>query len=337
MTTLALFNNKGGVGKTTLAYHLAIMMSRLGRRVLVVDLDPQANLTSHFLDDQELESVWTGTGEASTVADAVKPIIDGLGDIATVAPRSVSEDLWLVPGDLDLSRFEEQLAGAWPLSFTGDNPAAVRTTTAFHRIVEAAAAQVTPDVVIVDVGPNLGAINRAALLTADHVLIPVGADLFSMQGLRNLGPTLRVWRRTWQDTVLPRVPAGISAPPGGMNPLGYVVMQPSMRLDRPVKAYGRWLDRLPATYAEYVLGQRGAAGQDHEVARIRNYRSLMPLAHDARKPMFDLRAADGAVGSTQRYVANCRTEFETLTRDVLTRLARSPVDGPASIGSESLG
>ncbi len=109
-----------------------------------------------------------------------------------------------------------------------------------------------------------------------------------------------------------------------MEPLGYVVMQPSMRLDRPVQAYGRWLDRLPDTYAEFVLGSR-PGGESHEVATVRNYRSLMPLAHDARKPMYDLRAADGAVGSTQRYVANCRTEFETLTQDVLQRLGDLPV------------
>ena len=58
----------------------------------------------------------------------------------------------------------------------------------------------------------------------------------------------------------------------------------------------------------------------NEIATVRSYRSLMPLAHDARKPMFDLRAADGAVGSTQRYVALCHQEFTTLTRDVLSRL-----------------
>lgn len=323
MITLALFNNKGGVGKTTLAYHLAIMMSRLSRRVLVVDLDPQANLTSHFLDEIELEGLWAGEATTSTVADAVRPIIDGLGDIATVVPRPVADNLWLLPGDLALSRFEEHLATAWPSSFTGTNPAAVRTTTAFHRIVEAGAAQVHPDVVVVDVGPNLGAINRAALLTADSVLIPVGADLFSLQGLRNLGPTLREWRQTWQGTVLPRVPVNIGAPRGQMQPLGYVVMQPSMRLDRPVRAYGRWLDRLPDTYAEFVLGSP-TGGANHEVATVRNYRSLMPLAHDARKPMYDLRAADGAVGSTQRYVANCRLEFEALTHDVLQRLEQVP-------------
>jgi chromosome partitioning protein len=320
MKTLAFFNNKGGVGKTTLAYHLAIMMSRLGQRVLAVDLDPQANLTAHFVPEDELEGLWDQGDKAATVADAVRPIVEGLGDIRSVSPRPVEEQLWLLPGDLALSRFEDHLAAAWPASFTGVNPAAVRTTTAFHRIIEAAAEEVSPDVVVIDVGPNLGAINRAALLAADSVLIPLGADLFSLQGLRNLGPTLREWRTTWQETVRPRVPAGISAPVGEMAPLGYVVMQPSMRLDRPVRAYGRWLRRMPQVYAEAVIGNSLTASTNHEIATVRNYRSLMPLAHDARKPMFDLRAADGAVGSTQRYVALCLQEFTALTEELLTRL-----------------
>jgi chromosome partitioning protein len=322
MKTFALFNNKGGVGKTTLAYHLSIMMSRLRQRVLVIDLDPQANLTSHFLLEDVLEDVWAESQDGTTVADAVKPILDGVGDVKPITPRQPEENLWLLPGDLELSRFEDRLADAWGRSFTGD-PAALRTTTAFHRIIESATSEVEPDVVVIDVGPNLGAINRAALLAADHVLIPLGADLFSLQGLRNLGPTLRSWRETWQGTVLDRVPPEISAPGGNMTPLGYVVMQPSMRLDRPVQAYGRWLERMPSTYAEFVLGRPDDVDPSHEIATVRNYRSLMPLAHDARKPMFDLKAADGAIGSTSRYVALCRQEFTALTRDVLARLSIS--------------
>jgi chromosome partitioning protein len=92
-----------------------------------------------------------------------------------------------------------------------------------------------------------------------------------------------------------------------------------MRLDRPVLAYSRWLQRMPSTYAEFVLGRPDEVDPKHEVATVRNYRSLMALAHDARKPMFDLKAADGAIGSTSRYVALCRQEFTTLTRDVLAR------------------
>ncbi|MBC3986321.1 AAA family ATPase [Streptomyces sp. AC536] len=340
MTSIALFNNKGGVGKTTLAYHLAHMLSRLGYKVLAVDLDPQANLTSMCLDESEIEELWNtsseliaqgaapatlhGTGrvqEGQTIADAVWPILEGTGDAAHVEPAPLKPGLWLLPGSLDLSRFEDKLSNEWFKSFAGD-PAAVRTTTAFHRIVKHAAQAVQADVVLIDVGPNLGAINRAALIAADSVLMPLAADLFSLKGLSNLGPTLRGWRRSWQTLVLPQVPANISAPAATMTPLGYVIMQPGIRLDRPVKAYERWLQRIPALYSGAVLDQHPPSHDDNQyrIATLRNYRSLMPLAHDARKPMFDLKAADGALGSTQTYVQTCYREFRDLAENVLRRV-----------------
>lgn len=339
LITIALFNNKGGVGKTTLAYHLAHMFSRLGVTVLTADLDPQSNLTSMFLDESELEDLWgapSGLIEqgaairtlpgsspradgAKTVADAVRPIVEGLGDVAPVGPIRIDSGLWLLPGSIDLSGFEDRLSQAWPQSFAGD-PAAIRTTTAFHRAVRHAAIEAEADVVLVDVGPNLGAINRSALLGADYVLMPLAADLFSLKGLSNLGPVLRDWRADWQKVVKPRIPAGIEAPEGVMEPLGYVIMQPEMRLDRPVKAYRRWLERIPFVFRTAVLSIEGIAGdRTYEIATLRNYRSLMPLAHDARKPMFDLRTADGALGSTQRYVKTCYDEFHALAVDVLAR------------------
>ncbi|WP_405510541.1 ParA family protein [Streptomyces cyaneofuscatus] len=221
---------------------------------------------------------------------------------------------------MDLSRFEDKLSNEWFKTFAGDI-AAIRTTTAFHRVVEQAAAGIRADIVLIDVGPNLGAINRAALIAADTVLMPLAADLFSLKGLSNLGPTLRDWRRNWQQLVLPQVPAGFSAPRAEMRPLGYVIMQPEMRLDRPVKAYARWLERIPWVYSMAVLGEGAPPRGDdrHCVATLRNYRSLMPLAHDARKPMFDLKAADGALGSTQKYVQTCYREFRALAEGVLAR------------------
>ena len=354
MTSIALFNNKGGVGKTTLTYHLAHMIRRLGLSVLAVDLDPQANLTSMCLEEDEIEELWEnrselidqgavmpglpGTGRVrsgQTVADAVKPILEGTGDITDVAPVSLQPDLWLVPGSLDLSRFEDKLSNEWSRAYAGD-PAAIRTSTAFHRIIEQAATTVRADVVLIDVGPNLGAINRAALITADCVLMPLAADLFSLKGLSNLGPTLRSWRSDWQSLVLPRVPPGISAPKATMSPLGYVIMQPEMRLDRPVKAYRRWLERIPWVYAAAVLDESPASRDDdvHRIATLRNYRSLMPLAHDARKPMFDLRPADGALGSTQQYVRTCFKEFQSLAHEVLNRIGMASDDGLRTAGDE---
>jgi chromosome partitioning protein len=332
--SVALFNNKGGVGKTTLTYHLAHMLQRLGKNVLAVDLDPQSNLTAAFLDDEKLELIWqesdgsmqsSGHGDAecaTTIAAAVRPIMEGTGDIRPCEPLQIVDGLWLLAGDLTLSAFEDRLSEAWPKGFTGD-PAALRTTTAFHRIIQIAGQQVRADVVLIDVGPNLGAINRAALLAADTVLVPLAADLFSLRGLSNLGPTLRMWRKTWHAKVLPDLPPRIEAPPGRMIPLGYVIMQPTMRLDRPVKAYRRWLDRIPQVFASAVLDglETNASTNSYEIATLRNYQSLMPLSHDARKPMFDLKSADGALGSTQTLVGRCYQDFESLSHEILRRLA----------------
>ena len=207
MKTIAFFNNKGGVGKTTLVYHVAHMLSRLGYPTLAVDLDPQANLTSAFFDETTLEALWDI--DESTILACVNPILQGIGDIQPPVPLPIvgvqpplplltGESLWLIAGDLGLSRFEDKLSESWPRGYSND-PAALRATSAFYRIMQAAGKEVGAVVALIDVGPNLGAINRAALLAADHLVIPLAADLFSLQGLKNLGPTVRDWRRQWKQ------------------------------------------------------------------------------------------------------------------------------------------
>jgi cellulose biosynthesis protein BcsQ len=325
MTSIAFFNNKGGVGKTTLVYHVACMLSEIGVRALAVDLDPQANLTSAFLDEPTLESLWNS--DKSTILRAVEPILEGIGDIADIDALEVRDDLYLIVGDLGLSRFEDRLSESWSKGFAGD-PAALRVTSAFHRIIQRVAEQVRAEVVLMDVGPNLGAINRASLLAANHLLIPLAADLYSLQGLRNLGPTVRKWKADWQRAI-DSAEVSFSLPAGEMSPVGYVVLQHAIRLDRPVKAYRKWLDRIPSEYRKSVLGNKLPIREGHGVedpnrlASLRNYRSLMPLAQDARKPMFDLKPADGAIGSHAQYVQTCFAEFRDLTKEILRRMQTS--------------
>ena len=314
MRSVAFFNTTGGVGKTTLAYHLAHMLSRLDYRTVAVDLDPQANLTSAFFDEERLERLW-GEGE-ETILACVDPILEGTGDIQAPVPLEAADNLWVLAGDPGLSRVEDKLSDSWPRGYNNDH-AALRTTSAFHRIISQAARAVDSAVALLDVGPNLGAINRAALLAADFLVIPLAADLYSHQGLKNLGPTVRSWRQQWtrlQDLVS----TDVDLPPGEMTPAGYVVLQHAVRLDRPVRAYGRWLEQIPAVYREAVLGETLSAkrarkeDEEHCLATLRNYRSLMPMAQDAHKPMFDLRPADGAIGSHAQLTQTCAEEFRRL-------------------------
>jgi chromosome partitioning protein len=321
MKAIALFNNKGGVGKTSLVYHLAWMYAGLGLRVLAADLDPQADLSTMFLDEERLETLWPDANPGLTVLGPILPLLEGEGGIADPHIEDV-QDIGLLVGDLGLSSFEDELSGQWPRCLAGEKRA-FRVIGAFHEIISRAALSSDADVVLIDVGSNLGAINRAALIAADFVLVPLAPDLFSIKGLQNLGPRLREWRQGWQDRLSKR-PPGLHLPGGWMEPVGYVVLQHPVRLDRPVKAYEKWMARVPQVYRVSVLDEKSAnpVGVDDDpycLATLEHYRSLVPLAQEARKPMFHLKPADGASGAHVAQVQGCYKDFQALARRIAQR------------------
>ena len=178
---------------------------------------------------------------------------------------------------------------------------------------------------LIDVGPNLGAINRAAIIAADFVVFPLAPDLFSLQALRNVGPTLREWRSAWRDR-LERRPNrdDLDLPSAEIVPAGYVVMQHAVRTGRPVQAYQKWVVRIPEVYRREALdeiggGSSSTADDPHCLATLRHYRSLMAMAHEARKPMFHLKAADGALGGHSYAVQDCYQDFETLAKAIAAK------------------
>ncbi len=343
---IAFFNNKGGVGKTSLVYHLAWMYTDLGARVVAADLDPQANLTAAFLSEKRLETLWRDTTEPYTIYESISPLLEGTGDLTDPHIEYVDQNsyqlslleqplflpneayLALLPGDLSLSQFEDQLSDAWPHCLDGD-VRAFRIMSAFWRVIQEAARVHHANVVLMDLGPNLGAINRAALIAADYVITPLSPDLFSLQGLRNLGPTLNKWREgwlerltKWQTIPKSRLSANLELPSGSMQPAGYIILQHVVRMDRPVKAYDYWIAQIPYEYRKSMLNETlrhtilPVTNDPHCLALLKHYRSLMPLAQEAHKPMFHLRPADGALGSHMQAVQSAYKDFEHLAINI---------------------
>src|ERR1035441_222533 len=115
---VTFFNNKGGVAKTTLVYHLAWMLRELGLSVVAVDLDPQANLTASFLNDDSVEKLWSRPRRLS-VYGALEPLFGGTGGIADPHVEEIAPNLGLVPGDVLLSGTEQELSLAWATSLGG--------------------------------------------------------------------------------------------------------------------------------------------------------------------------------------------------------------------------
>jgi chromosome partitioning protein len=321
---VAFFNNKGGVGKTSLVYHLAWMYSDLDVNVVAADLDPQANLTTAFMSENWLEEFYE-LHASGTVFGCVQPLLRGVGDIAQPYPVGIADNLTLLAGDLGLSAFEDELSQQWSASLDRKERA-FRVLSSFYRTMQGMAETKQAKIILVDLGPNLGAINRVALVSADFVVIPLSPDLFSLKGLENLGPTLRRWRSEWQERVVKNPVADLSLPPGSICPLGYVVLQHSIRLDRPAKAYDKWIARIPGVYAKAVLDKSVSSSltiqKDSQcLALLKHYRSLMPMAQEANKPIFHLRPADGAIGAHVSAVNDCRRDFQDLTSKISERIS----------------
>lgn len=322
MRTITFFNNKGGVGKTTTVYHVAWMMSELGIRTIAIDLDPQSNLTSMFLTSEKLENVYEDNSPV-TILDAITPIVNG-DPAVPVHIEQINENLGLILGNLTLSTFEDVLSDAW-LKCLDSQVYPFRITSVFKTIISEAALRFNASVVLIDVGPNLGAINRAVSISSDYIIMPVASDLFSLQGIKNLGITLNLWKKQWnQRKELKPQNLTVQIPENNTSPIGYIVMQYSAKESRPVKSYLKWANRIPNIFREFVLGNvndkvNSVDDDINCIALLKHFRSLAPMSMEAHKPIFLLKPADGAIGAHVYAVKQSYTEFENLTKKILER------------------
>ena len=316
MKSIAFFNYKGGVGKTSLIFHVAWMLSELGVRVVGVDLDPQSNLTTMCFNERFIEDMYEAKSR-TTIFSAIEPLKRGVGDLNLFDPILVNDRFSIVPGDLSLSDFEDDLSSQWPKCLDREERA-FRVTTAFYRVLAEATLRFNADVVLIDLGPNFGALNRAALIAADYVVIPVAPDLFSVRGLENVGRRLKTWRAEWQDRRTRAGGVDFELPTGDMQPVGYVISRHTQFADGVVQAFQRWIDLIPKAYRESVDDPDNPNLQP-SLGRLKDYRSLIAMAQQARKPMFMLKPGDGAIGGHQGAVRSAYGDFERLTREIASR------------------
>lgn len=199
MIKIALFNHKGGVGKTTLTVNIAEAMSDMGKTVLLVDADPQCNLTSFYLSEADLERLLEDSNESKsgeTLWSAVKPVVEGRGGIDSIPILDIGNSIYLLPGDVLLSEYEEVLPEAWTQCFAR-RIRGYDITTALAQVANNAGTEINADICFYDVGPNVGALNRAVLLDCDYFITPVAADLFSLRALSTVGRSVAKWITDW--------------------------------------------------------------------------------------------------------------------------------------------
>lgn len=214
MKIISVFNNKGGVGKSTLSFHLGKALGLMGKKVLFVDLDPQCNLTISAMRERELEKIWQEEdayiddfedakknkekfsrimSETRSIHFLLKPAEDGVNDIESLPPaKSIGDNVYMIPGRLSIHQFENRISERWSGLYQSDN-LSIRTITYIRRLCERYADILGIDFVLVDTSPSLGILNKTIISTVDGFIIPAQPDMFSLYGIRNIGNSLESW------------------------------------------------------------------------------------------------------------------------------------------------
>jgi len=220
MKTISIFNNKGGVGKTTLTYHVANALAELGHKTLIFDLDPQCNVTIMSMSEDAIHTIWEKENsfiddykaaresmvqkkyeklftETRSIHFLLKPAQDGVDSDQLSKPHKLDENLAIIPGRLTMHLFEQKVSRVWNDIYGGE-PQAIRIVTQIRNLALQYAKKYGYEYVIMDTSPSLGALNKVVISTTDGFLIPANPDLFSLYGIRNIGKALTEWKKDFE-------------------------------------------------------------------------------------------------------------------------------------------
>lgn len=324
MKVVSIFNNKGGVGKSTLTYHLGSALSELGVKTLLIDLDPQSNLTLYGISESDLEKIWESEDKFiddfaaakknldntefqnfhkknHSIHYLLKPVEDGESDEEELSnPIVLNENLGLIPGRLTLHMFENKISKQWSESFLGE-PQAIRTVTAIRKKCEDYAKVYGYEVILIDTSPSLSALNKVVISTSDCFLIPCAPDMFSDYGIRNIGNALGVWKKEFETmySLLPDSKRN-NFPKKFVQLLGYTIYNAKKRVDasnplQVAKAHFNHARKLPDTIKKFIpkdcyihLSNEQIETSIGNNALIHSHNTLPTMSQKYRAPMWNV-------------------------------------------------
>ena len=306
MRAVSIFNNKGGVGKTTLLCNLASSLSvHHGKSILVVDADPQCNATSYVLSNGTIEEIYEPRNPI-TINSLVEPFRKGKGSLPENLPikRSSGFKIDIIVGDPRLALAEDFLARDWFEARAGEERG-IRSTLFFLDILKKCEHY---DYVIFDVGPSLGAINRSVLLASEYFMVPMASDIFSLQALSNIRVALEEWKDDIEIGIQRHNRKNEESEYTDIDFnektkfVGYVTQQYTAKMVEgtrvPVKAYESIIKKIPSR-VKTNLTSKFSKNQTFEpkIGEVPYLQSMVPLSQMANKPIFLLKSSDGVVGS----------------------------------------
>ena len=345
---IAMFNHKGGVGKTTTTFNLGWQLASIGKRVILVDADPQSNLTElalgykgaselvRFYEDETPRNFKSGLDPAFES----RPVLMEGVDCFPVENR---DGLFLLPGHIGLSEYEVALGMAQYRP--GSMHALQNLPGSIPRLLDKTAEKFDADYMLIDTNPSLSSFNQNLLVTSDYFLVPIAPDYYSAMAIDSLAkviPSWGKWARGAQASLILRN-ATYPFPQVSAKFIGTVIQNYRPRSGEPTRGIRQWIEDIERGTVNALfpaLERCGMAlpaeryrrmGMDsYCLAKIPDFNSLIAKSQEHRTPIYDLtdqqiNQAGGVLATTQRSQAMFRKTFSDLADKVieLTSDARS--------------
>ena len=270
---IALFNHKGGVSKTTTTFNLGWMLAHKGKRVMIVDCDPQCNLTGMvlgFRDTDVFAAIYESKPEkARNIRDGLAPAFESRPvplESVICEPVKGQPNMYLLPGHIGFAEYEVVLGMAQELS--SSLVSLQNLPGSLHYLFMKTAKKYEVDFILVDMGPSLGPINRNLLMTSDYFIVPMFPDYFSMMATESLASILSQWA-AWakQGRALPILrEATYPFPDKSPKFLGTIIQNYRVREGtKPSAAFKTWIDAI------------GMAAEKKLVPVLRENDMLLPI------------------------------------------------------------
>lgn len=319
---LVFANNKGGVGKTTLAFNSAVAFAKLGYKTVLVDLDPQCNLSRLALGEEYyVKNLFSETEK--TIYDVLRGVIEGGSDINLAVkflPIKADQNISLLKGDINLSMYEGLLSTAYGQAASGQ-PIGYFQTSAIDRFLREKGLSERVDVFVIDTSPSLGILNQTILLGADYFAVPMLPDAFSVQGIENLGVIFERWKIQWRNTA--KALAGNTETklvlPGDPLFIGYIINSYNVYGKQPIADHRAWMEKIPERVKTYLSEKHCRNGLveaswKNPLQIIQDYGRIPAKCQELGVAIFDLDptlVADNQQG-TKENIEKSKEEFSGL-------------------------
>lgn len=304
---VTMYNNKGGVSKTTTVFNLAAFLAER-HKVLLVDCDPQCNATELFLASTDVLDDPDSELPGTSIYQALLPRFGG--DTASIDPNGVTlvqstlyKNLYLFRGDLDFTMAENYLGTAWNQAIT-ENINEKKTYVALHRLLRALGTFHDFRYILCDVGPSTGAITRAVVLASDGFLIPLTPDRFCNQAVKVLGRVVTQWINRHTEIARTLPPFGLESFPGSPLLYGAIIQNFKVYSGKAKQSYVKWQNLIAANIQKEIISAGGLKlgpkcdPRNPFVATIREVGPLAPVAQMFGRAIFDVQQEHTREAST---------------------------------------